>query len=106
MDWALSMAQGRQEWRDSSPLPWPSEVQRFFSALEAFEIYLASDGPLHEPTEKLFQGPVADAFTHVGQIAMLRRMAGAPVRGENYHRAHIAAGRVGPHQPAPVKEFD
>ncbi len=62
--------------------------------------------PLHEPAEKLFQGPIADAFTHVGQIAMLRRMAGAPVRGENYYQARIVAGRVGVDQTAPVREFD
>jgi hypothetical protein len=61
---------------------------------------------VHESAEKLFQGPVADALTHVGQIAMLRRMAGAPVRGENYHKAHIIAGRVGDDQAAPVREFD
>jgi len=56
--------------------------------------------------EKLFQGPVADAFTHFGQIAMLRRMAGAPVRGESYFMARIATGQVGPDQPAPRREFD
>jgi hypothetical protein len=106
MKWALSIAQGKQSWRDSSPRAWDAEVWRFFSAIEAFEAYLASDNPLHEPAEKLFQGPIADALTHVGQIAMLRRMAGAPVRGENYHKAHIAAGRVGADQAAPVKEFD
>jgi hypothetical protein len=67
---------------------------------------LAADTPLGFPPEKLFQGPVADALTHVGQIAMLRRMAGAPVKGENYFKAAIAAGTVGPQQPAPRVEFD
>jgi hypothetical protein len=106
MEWALSIAEGRQRWHDAAPLPWDAEIQRFFKALEAFEAYLASDNPLHETVEKLFQGPVADALTHVGQIAMLRRLAGAPVRGENYHQAHIFRGRVGADQPSPVKEFD
>jgi hypothetical protein len=106
MEWALSIAQGQQRWLDSPPLPWEAEVRRFFTAIEAFEVYLASEDPLHEPAEKLFQGPIADAFTHVGQIAMLRRMSGAPVRGENYHKAQIASGRVGADQAAPVKEFD
>ena len=106
MEWALSIAQGQQQWHDSAPLPWDAEVRRFFTALEAFDAYLASDKPMHEPAEKLFQGPVADALTHVGQIAMLRRMAGQPVRGENYHKAHIVAGQVGPAQAAPVREFD
>jgi hypothetical protein len=106
MEWGLSIAQGKQQWRNSDPLPWEAEVRRFFMALEAFEVYLASDQPLHESPEKLFQGPVADALTHVGQIAMLRRLAGAPVRGENYHQAQIIAGRVGADQAAPVREFD
>ena len=45
-------------------------------------------------------------LTHTGQIAMLRRMAGCPMRGENYYRAEIVAGRVGPDQAAPVRDSD
>ena len=105
-DWALSLAKGQQKWHDSTPLPWPQEVARFFAAVEAFDEYLASGEPLHESPEKLFQGPVADALNHVGQIAMLRRLAGAPIRGENYHRADISAGRVGLEQSTPRREFD
>jgi hypothetical protein len=62
--------------------------------------------PLGHPPEKLFQGPIADALTHTGQIGMMRRMAGHPVRGENYFKAEITAGRVGPEQSSPVREFD
>jgi hypothetical protein len=58
-----------------------------------------------ELATQLFQGPVADALTHVGQIAMLRRMFGSPVRGENYLKAEIVVGRVGPDQSAPRREF-
>jgi hypothetical protein len=105
LDWALSAARGQQQWRESAPLPWPDEVRRFFAALEAFDAYLASDSPLQAPAEKLFQAPIADALTHIGQIAMLRRMAGTPVRPENYYVAKIAAGSVGADQPAPVQEF-
>lgn len=106
LDWSLSVAKGKEQWYNSAPLAWDQEVQRFFAALERFEAYLASDAPLHESAEKLFQGPIADALTHVGQIAMLRRMAGCAMRGENYHRAEIAAGRVGPDQAPPRREFD
>ena len=105
-DWALSIAQGKQAWRDSEPLPWPEEVKRFFKTLEAFDGYLASDAPLAASPEKLFQGPIADALTHTGQIAILRRMAGCPMRRENYYRAEIVAGRVGEEQAAPVKSSD
>ena len=106
LDCALSAARGKQEWHDSVPLPWDKGVERFFTALEHFETYLASGSPLYASAEKLFQGPIADALTHVGQIAMLRRMAGAPVRGENYYVADIVSGRIGPHQSASRREFD
>jgi hypothetical protein len=104
-DWALSMARGQKQWRDSAPLPWPDEVRRFFAALEAFDAYLASDNPLQAPAEKLWQAPVADALTHVGQIALLRRLAGIPIRAENYYVAKIAIGSVTADQAAPVYEF-
>jgi len=104
-DWALSLARGKQAWKDSPPLDWEAGTARFFEALGRFDAYLASDEALGSSAEKLFQGPVADALTHVGQIAMLRRLAGGPIRGENYHQAEISAGRVGPDQAAPRREF-
>jgi hypothetical protein len=104
-EWALTMVKGKQEWHNSDPLPWAEEVQRFFKTLQAFDDYLASDAPLSFPAEKLIQGPIADALTHVGQLAMLRRLAGCPMKGENYAQAEIVAGRVGPEQAAPRREF-
>ncbi|HKG92089.1 MAG TPA: hypothetical protein VKA84_09370 [Gemmatimonadaceae bacterium] len=104
-DWALCMAKGKQVWQDSVPLRWEHEVERFHAALGAFDAYLASDQPLARPAEMLFQGPVADALTHVGQICLLRRLADAPVRGENYAKAEIVAGRVGADQAASRVEF-
>ncbi len=106
LDWALSMAQGKEAWHDSTPLPWTQEKDRFYAALRTFDEYLASGNSLALDVEKLFQGPVADALAHIGQITMLRRLAGAPVRGENYRRADIHAGRVGLSQSDPVREFD
>ena len=100
LDWGLSIAQGKQSWKNSEPLPWDKEAERFFAALKNFDDYLASTEPLHVSAEKLFQGPVADALTHVGQIAMLRRMAGGPVKGENYFVAEIVSGCVGARQAA------
>jgi len=104
-DWALSIAQGKQTWKDSAPLSWDAEVARFFAALQRFDQFLASDAPLADTAERLFQGPIADALTHVGQLAMLRRLADAPIKGENYHKAEIVAGRVGAEQSAPRREF-
>ena len=106
LDWAHNLARGSNAGQNSAPLPWEQGVSRFFAELKKLDSYLASDAPLGSPAEKLFQGPIADALTHVGQIALLRRAAGCPVRGENYFVADIAAGRVGPEQAAPRREFD
>jgi hypothetical protein len=105
MDWACSIAAGKQAWSDSKPLPWDQEAERFLAALKKFDGFLASGEPLQAPAEKLFQGPIADALTHVGQIAILRRLAGAPVKGENYFKAELEIGRVGAEQAAPKREF-
>jgi hypothetical protein len=104
-EWALSLARGQQTWHDSVPRAWPEEIARFFQTLKALDDYLASAEPLAASPERLFQGPIADALTHIGQIAMLRRLAGAPIRAENYSVADIVAGRVGPEQTAPKREF-
>jgi hypothetical protein len=105
-DWALSIAQGKQVWHDSTPLPWNAESERFFAALKKFDDYLASAELLAGSAEGLFQAPVADALNHIGQIAMLRRLAGSPIKGENYLKADISAGRVGLEQSAPRREFE
>ena len=104
-EWALSLVQGRERWHNSTPHPWPQEKARFFAALKAFDDYLASNQPLHAAAEPLFQGPIADALTHVGQIAMMRRLAGSPIGGENLFVARIAAGEVSAEQPPPVQPF-
>jgi len=106
LDWALSLAEGAPEWHNGPALAWDQGTARFFAALDALDRRLASGAPLGAPPERLFQGPIADALTHVGQIAMLRRMAGLPVRGENYLKAEIVAGRVGADQAQPRLEFD
>ncbi len=105
-DWAVALADGQDVWHDSPPLPWDQETARFFSTLAAFDRRLSQDSALACPAEKLFQGPVADALTHIGQIAMLRRLAGSPVPGENYYKADIVVGRVGAEQSKPSFEFD
>jgi hypothetical protein len=105
-DWALLLADGRHVWSDSSLTSWGQGTERFHDGLRRLDERLASEAPLACSAEALFQGPVADALTHIGQIALLRRMAGAPVRGENYFKAEIAKGRLGPEQAAPRREFD
>jgi len=110
MGWALRLARGEYSWKADGGGNWEAEVTRFFTGLAALDEALASDdslrGPVEQAIEKLIQGPLADALTHVGQLAMLRGMAGSPVRPESYARAEIVIGRVGSSQSAPRREFD
>jgi hypothetical protein len=92
LEGSLHLVRGELVYLTSEPLSWGEEITRFFSAVKELDSYLASDAPLACPLEKLIQGPIGDALTHVGQIVMLRRMAGKPVRVEAYFTAEIVAG--------------
>ena len=105
MAWAISLTHGAYDWKALGSNDWAAEVARFFDNLTALDLELATNAA-DVSIEKLIQGPLADALTHVGQLAMLRGMAGAPVRPESYARAEVVAGRVGPDQAPPGREFD
>ena len=92
---SLHLVKGEFVYLQSSPQLWSEDVERFFTAVKEFDLYLASDAPLGQPIEKLLQGPIADALTHVGQIVMLRRLAGKPIREESYFTVEIVAGQIG-----------
>ena len=106
LDWTLHLCAGRHVWQDSPPREWEEDANRFFEGLRRIDEHLVSGVLLGCSAERLFQGPVADALTHVGQIAMLRRVFGAPIRGENYFKADICSGSVGPQQTPGRFEFD
>ena len=105
MAWGASLARGESVWKGAGGDDWDAEVRRFFDGLAELDRAVASGLP-DGAAEKLIQGPIADSLTHVGQLAMLRGMAGAPIRPESYARAEIVPGRVGLEQAAPGKEFD
>jgi len=107
-DWALRMVRGEAKWTTATPRSWPEECARFFTTLKAFDDYLATDALMQYEVTRVFQGPVADALTHTGQLAMLRRLHGAPMKGESYNRADIVVGRISLEQtPAdPRYEFN
>jgi hypothetical protein len=105
MDWAASTAEGQQAWKAVPAQSWEADVDRFFAGLERLDGAVAK-GAADVPGERLFQGPIADALTHVGQLALMRRLAGVPIKGENYFAAEIAEGRVGRDQAPPRREFD
>ena len=106
MTWASTLARGDYVWAAEGGEDWDTEVQRLFAGLATLDRELAAHELPAGSIEKLIQGPLADALTHVGQLAMLRGMAGAPVRPESYARAEITIGRVGLEQAPPVREFD
>ena len=91
---SLYLMKGEFVYLQSPPQLWAEDVKRFFTAVEEFDLYLASDAPLAQPIEKILQGPIADALTHVGQIVMLRRLAGKPIRAESYFTVEIVAGEI------------
>lgn len=107
-DWALTMVQGEPSWHEATPGDWDTETSRFFAALKRFDAALAAARASGNELARMFQGPIADALTHTGQLAMLRRLGGCPMKGENYARADITIGRAGSDQtPAnPKYEFD
>ena len=94
LEGSLYLLKGEMVYPMSTPLPWKEEVTRFFSAIKNLDSYLASDAPLALPVEKLVQGPIGDALTHVGQIVILRRMSGNPIRPAAYFTAEIVPGEV------------
>jgi hypothetical protein len=108
MDWVLRMIRGAPSWTSADPLPWEDEIRRFYDALGRVDQELASGAPILWDPGKVIQGGIADALTHTGQLAMLRRLAGYKMKGESYARADIEVGRVGLDQtPAnPAYEFD
>jgi hypothetical protein len=106
MEWGKWMARGTHRWSNTTAGDWRADVDRFFSELAEYDQVLAGADPLADSCEKLFQGSIADALTHVGQLTMLRRMHGAPIRGENYAKADIRSGQLGLSQPAARVEFD
>jgi len=86
------------------PLPdLDAEATRFHAMLEDLAQHLERGTPLRGVSpEQMLQGPFADAMTHAGQLALLRRLAGSPVPPENFVLAAIDPGNLGPDQPEPV----
>jgi hypothetical protein len=105
MAWGVTLARDNVSWKAAGGDDWDVEVRRFFDNLAALDRELETATLVPGAAEKLIQGPLADALTHVGQLAMLRGVAGAPVRPESYARATVTAGRVGPDQAPPGREF-
>ena len=105
MEWALTHLEGQPRFPNRKPTAWQPEVDRFYAALRALDTYLASDQPIQCDLKRLLAGPITDSINHIGQLMMLRRLAGSAVYGENYFVADIATGRVGKEQSPPVKPF-
>jgi hypothetical protein len=106
MEWGVRFTAGQNVWRPGEATSWEASRNRFFLGLAALDAALAGPVPASYPFGTIFQGPIADALTHVGQLSMMRGAAGLAVRPESYARAEIRAGRVGLDQSAKRTEFD
>ena len=90
--------------KSSGKKGWEREVELFYQLSAQFDATLAEHAaPRKYTPEKILQGPFTDAFTHVGQLALLRRMAGSSIKGESYWMADVKPGQVGPAQPLRVE---
>ena len=78
IDWAQTLLKGTHEWRPVASQGWSADSARFHASMQQLDAMLASDEPLMQ-LEQVFQGPIADTLCHTGQIALLRRLAGAPI---------------------------
>jgi AcrR family transcriptional regulator len=106
MEWLLRLVRGEWQWAEADTLPWEQEVARFFRTLKAVDDELAAGAPIKWDPAKLIQGGLADALTHTGQLAMLRRLSGDQMQGESYARAEVVIGRVGLDQAPPVPRHE
>ena len=106
MAWAITLAHGQYAWKAEGGDDWDTEVGRFFANLAALDRALVAAATLVRGGGEADSGPPGRRAHHVGQLAMLRGMAGHPVRPESYARAEVVAGRVGPDQAPPGREFD
>lgn len=99
--YAASLFRGERFTPDQEPT-FDAELRRFHATLDDLAELLANRGlPDDVSAQQLLQGPLADAMTHAGQLAMLRRCVGRPVPPENFMRAHIDTANRGPEQAAP-----
>lgn len=79
------------------------EIHRFHETLEALSEDLADPSLTASLTDAQFlQGPLSDAMTHAGQLALLRRLAGSPVPSENFIHAQVSAENLSAAQPLPA----
>ena len=80
-----------------------AEVERFHEVLAALRDDFADETATARITDGQFlQGPLSDAMTHAGQLAMLRRLAGSPVASENFIFARVVADNVSARQAEPA----
>lgn len=75
---------------------WPAVCAEFYAALREADARLAGDGASDGELERILQGPASDLLHHIGQLSMMRRLAGAPVRAVSFPKVSLAAGVIPP----------
>jgi hypothetical protein len=89
-------------WRPEILDTFAAEVARFHETVESLAAHLDAGVPDGITLPRLLQGPLSDAMTHAGQLAMLRRLSGDPVPPENFVLADVRPENLGPSQPEPA----
>ena len=95
---AAAMALGQERPAPQPDAGWGDAEARLYAGLARLDAALADGLAPAANVDALLQGPLADALTHVGQLLLLRRLAGAPAEPRGYARAEIVVGVVGPEQ--------
>lgn len=90
------------EYRPPSLPTLDEEVERFHEILDSLSSHFSTGEFSTMSPERFLQGPLSDAMSHAGQLAMMRRLYDAPVPPENFIMADIHANNVSEHQPDPV----
>ena len=82
---------------------FPREIERLHATFEGLREDFGNPGLSASITDEQFlQGPLSDAMTHAGQLALLRRLAGSPVASEDFIFAKIDASNVTADQADPA----
>jgi hypothetical protein len=83
----IFVTEGKFHKNESKKLNLGSEIGRFNLELDTLDKILAQKELDTNISKKLLQGPFSDILTHIGQISMLSRLFGNPIRREDFSSA-------------------
>ncbi len=69
---------------------WQEQITLYYEKLKELNQLMQENSFDTDTLERILQGPLADAMTHIGQLAMMRRLANSAIAGENYFAADMS----------------